>query len=372
MKLKGTISWIRTKIQGELFPYLEEIFADPITKKQKQLIEILEIVEVERYVGYPKYHWMGRKPKDRQAIARSFVAKAVYNCLTTRDLIEGLRTVPNLRKLCGFPRKGDIPSESTFSRAFGEFAKDELGEKAHNALVEGHLSDEIIGHISRDSTKIEGNERAKKKEKKEGSEGQAKPKKRGRPKKGEERKDKEEDKRIKKQVMQTAEEALKELPKECDKGTKRNAQGYKETWIGYKFHIDSSDCGLPITTVLTSASLHDSQVAIPMMEKTTEKITYLYDLMDSAYDAGTIWEISKELNHVPIIDKNPRRGSVIPMAPAEAMRYNERTTVERVNGRLKEEFGGSHVKVRGNEKVNMHLMFGIIALFADQLLKLML
>ena len=60
------------------------------------------------------------------------------------------------------------------------------------------------------------------------------------------------------------------------------------------------------------------------------------------------------------------------MSPAEAIRYNERTTVERVNGRLKEEFGGRNVMVRGHEKVKLHLMFGVIALFADQLIKLIL
>ncbi len=38
MKVRKTISWIKTKIQAELFPYLEEIFTDPITKRQKQLI----------------------------------------------------------------------------------------------------------------------------------------------------------------------------------------------------------------------------------------------------------------------------------------------------------------------------------------------
>jgi len=43
---------------------------------------------------------------------------------------------------------------------------------------------------------------------------------------------------------------------------------------------------------------------------------------------------------------------------------------ERTNSRLKEEFGGSNVMVRGHKKVSLHLMFGIIALFADQLLKL--
>jgi len=40
------------------------------------------------------------------------------------------------------------------------------------------------------------------------------------------------------------------------------------------------------------------------------------------------------------------------------------------NSRLKEEFGGSTVMVRGAKKVGLHLMFGVIALFADQLLKL--
>jgi len=60
------------------------------------------------------------------------------------------------------------------------------------------------------------------------------------------------------------------------------------------------------------------------------------------------------------------------MAPAEALRYNERTAVERTNGRLKEEFGGNNVMVRGHAKVKLHLMFGIITLFADQLLRLAL
>ncbi len=109
-----------------------------------------------------------------------------------------------------------------------------------------------------------------------------------------------------------------------------------------------------------------------MMKMTTERATYLYDLMDSAYDAGAIYKVSRDLGHVPIIDKNPRRGSIAPMSPAEAVRYNERSSVERFNGRLKEEFGGRNVMVREHKKVKLHLMFGVIALFADQLMKLIL
>ena len=51
------------------------------------------------------------------------------------------------------------------------------------------------------------------------------------------------------------------------------------------------------------------------------------------------------------------------------IRYNERSNVERVNGRLKDEFGGKMVRVRGHAKVMTHLMFGIIALTADQLIR---
>jgi len=60
------------------------------------------------------------------------------------------------------------------------------------------------------------------------------------------------------------------------------------------------------------------------------------------------------------------------MSPAEALRYKERTATERFNSRLKGEFGGETVMVRGHKKVKLHLMFGVIALFADQLLKLIL
>ena len=43
--------------------------------------------------------------------------------------------------------------------------------------------------------------------------------------------------------------------------------------------------------------------------------------------------------------------------------------MERVNGRLKDEFGARQVRVRGHSKVLCHLMFGV-ALTVDQLLRL--
>jgi len=127
------------------------------------------------------------------------------------------------------------------------------------------------------------------------------------------------------------------LPLCCDCGTKKNSKGFKETWIGYKLHADVNDCGLPVSVVLTAASVHDSQVAIPLMKMSSARVTYLYDLMDSAYDAGSIYEVSRDLGHVLLIEKNSRGREVIPMAPHEAVRYNERTAAERFNSRMKEE-----------------------------------
>jgi hypothetical protein len=365
MKLLQTISWLKTRVQDNLFPHLKECCNDPLTRIQKDLVMSLEVIEIEKYVSSPLYHWMGRTPEDRRPIARAFVAKAVYDLPFTRMLVDMLRTMPTLRMICGFVRKNDIPSESTFSRAFAEFARTDLGGKVHDALVNEHLSDQLIGHIARDATAIKGNEKPVKKERKEKA-----PEKRGRPKKGEVRV--KEETRLLLQVNQSPAEALLDIPTRCDVGSKTNAQGYKETWRGYKLHVDTTDSGLPITALLTSASLHDSQVAIPMMKLTSHKVTSLYDLMDSAYDAKEIRDVSRSLGHVPIIDRNPRRGEALPMAPAKALRYHERTASERLNDRLKEEFGARHVMVRGHKKVSLHLMFGIIALFADQLMRLVL
>ena len=77
-------------------------------------------------------------------------------------------------------------------------------------------------------------------------------------------------------------------------GAKRNAKGFKETWIGYKLHIDTADGDIPISCVLTAASVHDSQVAIPLATITAGRVTILYDLMDSAYDVAAIKQHSRE------------------------------------------------------------------------------
>jgi len=105
-----------------------ECLSEPLTGKQKQLVTILEVVRIEEHVPSPYAQTLGRPECDRRFLARAFVAKAVYDLPTTELLIEMLRLQPNLHRLCGWERLGQVPSAATFSRAFGEFAKCRLGD----------------------------------------------------------------------------------------------------------------------------------------------------------------------------------------------------------------------------------------------------
>ena len=283
--------------------------------------------------------------------------------------------------LCGWESPREVPHESQFSLAFAEFAASELPQRLHEALIKATQEERLIGHIWRDSTEIESREKPLRTPV---SITPAKPmRKRGRPKKGEQPPPPEPT-RLERQAGMTLEQMLDDLPRASNVGSKKNSKGYKETWVGYKLHLDVADGQIPISWILTSASLHDSQAAIPLARLTAQRVTNLYDLMDSAYDARSIHEQIRGLGYIAIIDAHPRRDpaqkaelqaeekrrKLLNFNYAEEVRYRERTTVERVNARLKDEFGGRTVRVRGNAKVMCHLMFGIVALAADQILRL--
>ncbi len=351
-------------LQQWLFPRLEEELG-PLTEKQEQLVTVLGMVEIEAALpsGGPR---VGRPGHDRCTIARSFVAKAVYNLGTTRALLDLLKADIRLRRICGWERQSEVPDETVFSRAFAEFARTELPQRVHEALIAKTQKERLIGHISRDSTPISARERpAKRADKPQPTKPSKQRRKRGEPKPVEDMK------RIERQATSmTLAEMVADLPRQCAVGCKTNSHGRKETWRGYKLHLDVSDGQIPISALLTSANLHDSQVAIPLATITSQRVTSLYDLMDSAYDCKLIREHSRNLGHVPIIDKQDRGTGLVAMEPHEAARYDERTAIERVNGRLKDEFGGRNVRVRGALKVMAHLMFGVLALTVDQILRL--
>ena len=88
------------------------------------------------------------------------------------------------------------------------------------------------------------------------------------------------------------------------------------------------------------------------------------------------------MGHVPLIDLHPRRNLALKNElaaekkrcrrvghkTAETVCYNERSKTERVNACLKDEFSGRVVPVLGYAKVMCHMMLGILALTANQMM----
>ena len=142
--------------QAELFPRLE-LEIGPLDDRLALFIAACSMIPFGRLLA-PNSS-TGRPPKSRLALAHAFLAKSIFNCPHTRQLIAELHTNQPLRRLCGYPCRSCIPHESCFSRAFAEFAQCEVGQKAHEALVRATLEGRIIGHVARNSTAIEARER---------------------------------------------------------------------------------------------------------------------------------------------------------------------------------------------------------------------
>jgi len=100
-----------------LFPALA-VEVGPLNEKHRRLVAVPGLVPVEQHVRYD-HCGVGRKPADRSAPARAFIARVVWDMPTTRDLVDRLKCAPTLRRLCGWSRVLAVPDETTFSRAFG-------------------------------------------------------------------------------------------------------------------------------------------------------------------------------------------------------------------------------------------------------------
>jgi hypothetical protein len=65
-----------------------------------------------------------------------------------------------------------------------------------------------------------------------------------------------------------------------------------------------------------------------------------------------------------------RRRALVGHPAAEHIRYNERSSAERVNANLKDNHGGRTVQVRAPAKVMRHLMFAILVITVSQIIRL--
>jgi hypothetical protein len=335
-------------LQLSLYPALEECLKEPLSDKERQLVALLEFMAIEQYVDAGATGCCGRPKHERCRLIRAFVVKTFYGLDTNKALHDMLVSGPGLRLICGYSNPWQVPSLSTFSRAFSEFANAGLGDKCHKALVRHHVGKVLVLHNSRDSTAVPAREKPVKKA--------AKPRVRVNA--------------TDIQYGRTTEELLAALPRTCGVGRKPNSQGNMHTWIGYKLHVDWLDGMIPANVETTSASVHDAIVAIPMMRTTADIVPHIaYQLMDSAYDAGAIRQTALDLGQTALIEGQTWRKKYVPFDPAEQKRFCHRTNAERGFARLKDEFGLCKFRVRGYRKVHLHAMISILLLFADQMLR---
>ena len=190
--------------------------------------------------------------------------------------------------------------------------------------------------------------------------------------------------------METTKEMLSLVSTACGVGVKQNSKGNREVWIGGKLHISAVDGDIPIIAFYSGANVHDSSVALPLMNEASQRVQYFYDLQDAGYYSKIIEEYSKKLNHRPIIDINPGNSKVLkeqiqlqkeekekfeffnlPQS-SDIHHYNQRSMVERVNKYLKDDFGCNTIYYQGAAKVASVLAFGVLSVCIHQSLKLLI
>ncbi len=381
-KSSSNLSNMWTKIlnlENYLFPEIKEQLGTLSTKEEK-LIKILDFAQIEKNVTVVT---ITNIPKDRIEIARAMIAKSVYNMQTTIDLIDRLHSDRVLRVLCGWRYKIDIPSEAKFSRVFKELSDLQIAQKTHKKFVNEYLSDTVFMYNATDAAMIPLREKPVKIKKEE------KPKNKvGRPKKGEKREPVKPKILELQKEMKTTKKMLSLVSTVCGVGVKQNSKGNREITIGGKLHISAVDGDIPIAAFYSGANVHDSSVALPLINETGKRVMYLRDLLDAWYDSDIIREYSEKLNHKPIIDINPKNSKELKQKiqlikdekvkfeflnlpkSSDEHHYNQRSMVERVNKYLKDDFGCNTIYYQGATKVASVLSFGILSVCIHQSLKL--
>lgn len=348
---------------------LEE-YLPPLLQSHYEVIAILELIQIEDFMVHFSSQWRGRPLSSRTALARAFVAKSVLNILNNDQLRERILCDKALRRICGWEKFNQVPSLSTFSRAFSLFSELRLPEVVHEILIKKMYIDQVVGHLSRDSTDIPAREKSKKKKERGLSTKGGGPREKGAGK-------------CEKQLSQTLEEMLNNVSTDCDFGSKVSSKGHRLNWIGYKLHADVADGSIPISCKLTSASVADPIMAIPLSIISSRRVTSFYELMDKAYYAKAIEQYIASKGRTPLIIKcakttkakeeqaqELKAQKAINWRPAETERLGHRTDVERFFSHLKDNFSGRLIRFQGHNKIFCHLMFSVLALTASQLLRL--
>ena len=313
-----------------------------------QTVRSLLSSDERRMLG--RHHRRGRNGYALASILGIMLLKLLYQQRTMKQTLLLLHENGNLKDMLAIT---EVPSEATVSRLSREVEQIVPPSSLHGRVVQAYaksLDRLAVGHLSIDSTIVEAREKPVRTRVPKAKP----PKKRGRKAKGSldeqqhrERQAQQEQERIA-YLQESFETSLGKLELRCSVTAKQNSKGKKQWFIGYKAHLATDDHGVPMSFAVTGASVHDSQVAVPLMKKTRETADFLYALLDKGYISPVINDYVGMIGRKAIIDRRAYKGVVAdPLDQASQQRYGARTTVERTNSELKDGYLPDVIYKRG-------------------------
>lgn len=287
----------------------------------------------------------GRPGRTLLSVLAVHAVKLYFQEKTMTAARDRLLSSSNLRTITGV---AEVPSLSVISKKTDTLIDLVDFSSILASICSSFYKDRLVCHISIDSTIAEAREKPVKAEK------PRRKRKRERKRKGSEEPTIVEEKEQLHDLMENGcvDEFLSSLEHRCSVTGKKNSKGNMEWSIGYKAHLAVDDNGIIVAHHVTGASVHDSQVAIPLMRMADRRCDYLYALMDGGYTSQRIEAFASSIGKVPIIDRRAdRKGNKKEMEPCKAERYKARTTVERTNSELKECFLPGKLYSRGRKGI---------------------
>jgi transposase len=253
------------------------------------------------------------------AMIYALIARIVERIPTIKDLVKRLRHDFIFHIECGFSFSDRIPSEASFSRLTKKISESRVLENVQEtlflqAIQEGFICDDVVAI---DATHFESRDQAAPQEKKPKTES----KKRGRKSKEEQEAFQAEkqaqesqkniyEKTISDQLNVDLETLRTTIPIQSNWGIKKNSDGKNTFWFGFKAHLA---VGLKsqyiLQSLMSSASLHDSKAAIPLLKGIQERLSSLiirYGTLDAGYDYEAIYTHLHQMKVKAIIAYNKR------------------------------------------------------------------
>jgi len=327
-------------------PAYNSVTSPPVVQELEAIFSVLPDAVLLAALRGPKRR--GRPGHDPTLLWRCFVTRYVLGIESVSALLRLLGDNPYIAQACGIESQVVLPSHPTHSRIGTKMARHPFANMVRNVQRElTRRMYETLPDLGRtvaiDSTDLKGWNNPSKKGKSRT--------------------------RVKRHPAKPGRVS------DTDAGwsVKTNTRGNKGYTWGFRAHIIcDAHYELPIVVDTTPGNFHDVRKAGGMLmqaRRVTGKFMPEYFLADAGYSSKALRHmLRRQFKAEPVIDPNPTHRRALKEWREE---YNEikkaRTSVERLNGRLKGFFALDHLRVRGNTKVKLHAHLSVMALQARAL-----